>query len=188
MPESSGRKCGLEGKREGERDSKQTHRKHTYSNVYIKGFPRSWTEENLVSHFSKFGKITSSFVPMNKEVEGECRGFAFLNFETNEVAVKAVEEMNGKEVFELDAEGKPKKSEGDKKEEGDAAKADKEAEDDASEASKESKGSTKSSKSKGGSKPDKFILYCGRAESREERQRKLRKYFLGSGEIKQEEG
>ncbi|KAA6314507.1 MAG: hypothetical protein EZS28_055573, partial [Streblomastix strix] len=63
-----------------------------YKNIYIKGFPLEYADEQLKDLFSKFGKITSC-VAM-KSGEGASRGFGFCCFEEEQSAKKAIQEMN----------------------------------------------------------------------------------------------
>lgn len=91
-----------------------------FTNLYIKGFPETYTKEDLEKLFSEFGEITSSKIATKdkQKEEGEAeaaaageeggegeggaapvsRGFGFLAFKEPEQARKAVEAMNGKEI------------------------------------------------------------------------------------------
>eukprot|EP00803_Ostreobium_quekettii_P009620 evm.model.scf_1149.2 EVM.evm.TU.scf_1149.2 scf_1149:23061-26682(-) len=67
------------------------------TNVYIRNMPtRVTTEEDLEAIFSKFGDITSSFLP--RDNEGRLKGFGFVNFATPASSEIAISEMNGKEI------------------------------------------------------------------------------------------
>lgn len=67
-----------------------------FTNVYVKNFPDTWNEEQLVELFNKYGSITS-FRLMFDEM-GKSRGFGFVAFESAEIAEEACVEMNGKEL------------------------------------------------------------------------------------------
>ncbi|KAG1698852.1 Polyadenylate-binding protein 1 [Nymphon striatum] len=68
----------------------------SFTNVFIKGFGRDKTEEDLIQLFEPFGKITSHKIMFDKT--GKSRGFGYCSFENPEDAEKAVQEMNGKEL------------------------------------------------------------------------------------------
>merc|ERR1711976_953539 len=69
-----------------------------FTNVYIKNFGEDLGDEKLKEVFSKFGKITSYKVIMADE-SGKNKGFGFVSFEDSESAEKAVDELNGAEMF-----------------------------------------------------------------------------------------
>lgn len=64
-----------------------------YTNVYVKNFGDSMTNEGLKEMFSKFGTIYSAVVMMDDN--GVSRGFGFVSFETHTAAAEAVESMQG---------------------------------------------------------------------------------------------
>merc|ERR1712240_472667 len=79
---------------------------------YIKNFGEDLGDEKLKEVFSKFGKITSYKVVKDRDVRGEegedmleagpdgkNKGFGFVSFEDSESAEKAVDELNGVEMF-----------------------------------------------------------------------------------------
>jgi polyadenylate-binding protein len=59
----------------------------TFTNVYMKNIPKSWDDEKVKTMFADFGTVTSSVVQEDKKG----RKFAFVNFETAEMASAAVE-------------------------------------------------------------------------------------------------
>lgn len=68
-----------------------------YTNVYVKNIDDSMcSEEKLRDLFAEYGDMTSIHVAIDDD--GQVRGFAFINFASPEMAKKAVEEMNGKEI------------------------------------------------------------------------------------------
>ncbi|CAM9333777.1 unnamed protein product, partial [Discosporangium mesarthrocarpum] len=78
-----------------------------WTNLYCKSLPLSWDDAKLREEFEQFGPVTSCKVQIHegedakeKGNEGKSRGFGFVNFESHESAVKAIEEMNGKEYKE----------------------------------------------------------------------------------------
>lgn len=79
-----------------DRESKFEEWKVNFTNVFVKNFGPDFTEEELVKLFEPYGKITS--VHFEKDQEGTSRGYAFVNFENHDSAVKAVEELNDKEI------------------------------------------------------------------------------------------
>lgn len=69
-----------------------------FTNCFIKNFPVSMTEEKLEQILSKFGTVTSLYFPY-KEGTSISKGIAFANFDTQENALKAIEELHDKHIF-----------------------------------------------------------------------------------------
>jgi polyadenylate-binding protein len=69
-----------------------------WTNLYVKQFPLSWSDEVLNKLVSAFGPTTS--VCVTKDEAGKSKGFMFVNFETHEAANAAFEDLNGKVVEE----------------------------------------------------------------------------------------
>ncbi|CAJ0920600.1 unnamed protein product, partial [Ranitomeya imitator] len=67
-----------------------------YTNVYIKNFGVNMDDERLKELFSKYGPTLS--VKVMTDENGTSKGFGFVSFEKHEDALKAVNEMNGKNV------------------------------------------------------------------------------------------
>ncbi|XP_077127031.1 polyadenylate-binding protein 4-like [Ranitomeya variabilis] len=67
-----------------------------YTNVYIKNFGENMDDERLKELFSKYGPTLS--VKVMTDGNGTSKGFGFVSFEKHEDALKAVNEMNGKDV------------------------------------------------------------------------------------------
>lgn len=92
-----------------EREKELGEKAKKFTNVYIKNFGEDLGDEKLKEVFSKFGKITSYKVVKDRDVRGEegedlvddgkNKGFGFVSFEDSESAEKAVEELNGVEMF-----------------------------------------------------------------------------------------
>lgn len=73
----------------------QVHK--SFTNIYVKNLDESVCSEDKVHElFGAYGHITSLFIP--KDHEGKVKGFAFINFENPDLARKAVDDMNGKEI------------------------------------------------------------------------------------------
>jgi len=70
------------------------------TNIYIKNFPDQWdqarVEKALSEVFGKFGAITCSGVKEHKTMLGERKFYAFVAYETEEAANKAIEELHQK--------------------------------------------------------------------------------------------
>lgn len=79
-----------------DRESKFEEMKANFTNVFIKNLSLETTEDELTKLFEPYGKITSLY--LEKDQEGKSKGFGFVNFEKHEDALKAVEELNDKEV------------------------------------------------------------------------------------------
>merc|ERR1712183_879467 len=95
-----------------EREKELGEKAKKFANVYIKNFGEDLGDEKLKEVFSKFGKITSYKVVKDRDVKGEegedvmesgpdgkNKGFGFVSFEDSESAEKAVDELNGVEMF-----------------------------------------------------------------------------------------
>lgn len=64
-----------------------------FTNVYVKNFSETFTDEDLKELFGTHGTITSAVVM--KDVNGKSRCFGFVNFESPDSAAAAVERLNG---------------------------------------------------------------------------------------------
>lgn len=67
-----------------------------FTNVYVKNFPDTISEEKLREIFEEYGPITSYRIMFDEN--GKSRGFGFVAFEDPETAEVACNEMNGKEM------------------------------------------------------------------------------------------
>lgn len=79
-----------------DRESKFEEMKANFTNVYVKNLDLGMSEEEIRGLFEPFGKITSFH--LEKDHEGRSKGFCFVNYENHESALKAVEDMNDKEI------------------------------------------------------------------------------------------
>jgi polyadenylate-binding protein len=87
----------------------------TWTNLYVKHFPQSWSEEKLLELFTPMGTVASCFI--QKGEDGKSKGFAFINYEEHEAAEKAVTDLHGKTVEDENPPAPEPKKEG---EEGEA--------------------------------------------------------------------
>ncbi|KAJ6241439.1 polyadenylate-binding protein [Anaeramoeba flamelloides] len=78
---------------------KKGSKEDNYTNLYIKNFPKTFKEEDLVELFSTYGKILSQRIMIDFNTK-ESKGFGFLNFEEHESAVKACDELHKKKEIE----------------------------------------------------------------------------------------
>mmetsp|Transcript_92576 Transcript_92576/g.200120 ORF Transcript_92576/g.200120 Transcript_92576/m.200120 type:complete len:242 (-) Transcript_92576:122-847(-) len=83
--------------------------------IHVKNLTESSTGEQLKTLFASFGEILEADV--KKDDDGKCRGFGYVILATEEAAVKAVAEMNGKKVDDKElnvilVERKPPKGKG----------------------------------------------------------------------------
>ena len=69
---------------------------NNYTNIFVKNLDEAWDEDKLKEIFTGYGEITS--ISVAKDDEGKCRGFGFVAFADSSDAVRAVEELNEKEV------------------------------------------------------------------------------------------
>ncbi|EGW34938.1 uncharacterized protein SPAPADRAFT_58066 [Spathaspora passalidarum NRRL Y-27907] len=79
-----------------DRESKFEEMKANYTNIYVKNIDLEFSDEEFEKLFVPFGTITSIY--LEKDQDGKSKGFGFVNYETHESAVKAVEELNDKEI------------------------------------------------------------------------------------------
>ena len=79
-----------------DRESKFEEMKAKFTNIYVKNIDLAYTEEEFEKLFAPYGKITSIY--LEKDQDGKSKGFGFVNFEEHDAAVKAVEELNDKEI------------------------------------------------------------------------------------------
>mmetsp|Transcript_9066 Transcript_9066/g.13637 ORF Transcript_9066/g.13637 Transcript_9066/m.13637 type:complete len:613 (-) Transcript_9066:203-2041(-) len=71
--------------------------KNDWTNLYCKQFPESWTEEKLKDTFSQYGGTVTS-CKLAVDEEGKSKKFGFIDFADHESALKALEELNGKQI------------------------------------------------------------------------------------------
>lgn len=69
----------------------------TFTNCFVKNFPTNMSEETLKAILEKFGPVNSVYFPLEK-FSSNC-GYACVNFEKPEDAVKAIEALHGKLTF-----------------------------------------------------------------------------------------
>ncbi|XP_061370192.1 polyadenylate-binding protein 5-like [Gastrolobium bilobum] len=69
-----------------------------FTNVYVKNFPETYTDEYLKKLFGPCGTITSATIM--KDVNGKSRCFGFVNFQSPNSAAAAVEMLNGTTVMD----------------------------------------------------------------------------------------
>lgn len=80
------------------REKKQEEKKPAqFTNVYMKNFPSSMTEEKLRKILEVYGPINSFYFPLDSN--SKSKGTAFANFESQESALKAIENLHQKLVF-----------------------------------------------------------------------------------------
>lgn len=64
--------------------------------IYVGNLNYNTTEESLREGFSGFGQVESVVIIKDK-FNGRSRGYGFVEFSTEEEALKAIEKMNGVE-------------------------------------------------------------------------------------------
>ncbi|GBE60586.1 polyadenylate binding protein [Babesia ovata] len=62
-----------------------------FTNLYVRNFPDTWTEDDLRETFSKYGEITSMLL----KTDDKGRRFAFVNYSDTSMAKAAMEAQNG---------------------------------------------------------------------------------------------
>jgi len=67
-----------------------------FTNVYVKNFSETFTDDDLTKLFGSYGTITSA--TLMKDMNGKSRGFGFVNFQSPDSAAAAVEVLNGSTI------------------------------------------------------------------------------------------
>lgn len=67
--------------------------KDSYTNLYIKGFPVEYSQDDIKSKFKDFGEILSIGLMTANTKDGE-RAFGFISFATKDSAFNACKAMN----------------------------------------------------------------------------------------------
>ncbi|KAK7357157.1 hypothetical protein VNO80_16440 [Phaseolus coccineus] len=67
-----------------------------FTNVYVKNFSETFTDDDLTKLFGPYGTITSA--TLMKDMNGKSRGFGFVNFQSPDSAAAAVEVLNGSTI------------------------------------------------------------------------------------------
>ena len=65
--------------------------------LFVGGLSWSTTQESLLRAFESYGEITEAKVITDRDT-GKSRGFGFVTFVADDVAEKAMAEMNGKDL------------------------------------------------------------------------------------------
>jgi RNA recognition motif-containing protein len=65
--------------------------------LYVGNLAWSTTQDGLTQFFSQWGKVTESFVAVDK-MSGRSKGFGFVTFATDEDASNAAKNGNGKDL------------------------------------------------------------------------------------------
>jgi RNA recognition motif-containing protein len=81
--------------------------------VYVANIPFSATEDSLSNHFQSCGNIVSTKIVTDRD-SGRSRGFAFIEFETEVAAERAIcdfneTDMDGRDIKVAEAREKEKK-------------------------------------------------------------------------------
>ena len=66
-------------------------------NLYVGNLNFDTDEQSLRDFFSEYGNITSARIITDRET-GRSRGFGFVELEDGAAALKAINELNGKEL------------------------------------------------------------------------------------------
>lgn len=65
--------------------------------VYVGNLAWSTSQDGLTQFFSQWGKVTESFVAVDK-MSGRSKGFAFVTFSSDEEAATACQKANGQQL------------------------------------------------------------------------------------------
>ena len=66
-------------------------------NLFVGGISYNTTDETLANHFAQAGKVASAKVIMDR-FTGKSRGFAFVEFESDEEADRAIQTLDNSEL------------------------------------------------------------------------------------------
>ncbi len=66
-------------------------------NIYVGNLDYNLQEDELQNEFSEFGEVVSVKIIKDKYT-GKGKGFGFVEMADDDAALKAIEELNGKEV------------------------------------------------------------------------------------------
>ncbi|XP_059631499.1 polyadenylate-binding protein 3-like [Cornus florida] len=77
-------------------DRNQSNGSPKFTNVYVKNFSETTTDEDLRKFFAKYGTITSAVVM--RDANGKSRCFGFVNFQNPDAAATAVVNLNGTSI------------------------------------------------------------------------------------------
>ncbi|CAK6445943.1 unnamed protein product [Pipistrellus nathusii] len=80
-----------------DREAELQNKANEFTNIYIKNFGDDVDDEKLREFFSHYGKIVS--VKVMTDSSGKSKGFGFVSFDTHEAAKRAVDIVNGRELF-----------------------------------------------------------------------------------------
>jgi len=69
---------------------------NAWTNLYVKQFPVSWSEDQLKELFAAYGQVVN--VIISRDAEGKSRAFGFVNFADHDAAEAAVKELHGKSI------------------------------------------------------------------------------------------
>lgn len=79
-----------------DRLSKIEELKVNFTNLYVKNIESHVTEKEFQDLFAQYGELVSNSLPLDDE--GLSRGFGFINFQTHDQAVAAIEALNDYEL------------------------------------------------------------------------------------------
>ena len=82
-------------------------------NLYISNLSYNISDEDLRQLFADYGEITSAKVIMDRET-GRSRGFGFVELSDDELAKKAIEELNQASYDGKITEARPREDRGDR--------------------------------------------------------------------------
>ncbi|CAG9835568.1 unnamed protein product [Diabrotica balteata] len=78
-----------------EREKELGERAKQFTNIYVKNFGSTMSDDKFFNMFNKFGEITSCVVM--RHMDGSSKGFGFVAYRDAKSAHAAIEEYNGKE-------------------------------------------------------------------------------------------
>lgn len=65
-----------------------------WTNLYVKQFPESWSDETFTKLFAQFGEVLSAKVA--RDETGKSKSFGFVDYASHEAASAALDNLNGK--------------------------------------------------------------------------------------------
>lgn len=91
----NGKKCFV-GPFVPKKNRSQEESDSKWTNIYVKYLDTSFSDEKIKEMFEKYGSVTSAVVM--RDDKGESKGFGFINYDKNDDAQKAIDDLNGKEM------------------------------------------------------------------------------------------
>lgn len=71
------------------------------TNIYVRGLPPDFSNDDLKDLCEKFGRIVSTKAVVEPD-SNRCRGYGFIDFETAQAASQALSTINSEGIYEAE--------------------------------------------------------------------------------------